>query len=29
VLEHEVLDAAPDGQRLLEVETFGELVKWF
>ena len=29
VLEHEVLDAAPTGQRLLEVGTFAELVEWF
>jgi len=29
VLEHEGLDAAPDGQRLLEVERFGELLEWF
>ena len=29
VLEHEVRDEAPEGQRLLEVEGFGELVKWF
>jgi putative hydrolase of the HAD superfamily len=28
-LEHEMLDAAPEGQRLLEVGTFGELGKWF
>ena len=29
VLEHEVLDAAPAGQRLIEVENFGGLVRWF
>ncbi len=29
VLEHETLDAPPDGQRLLEVGSFGELVRWF
>lgn len=29
VLEHEHLEAAPEGQRLLEVGSFGELVKWF
>jgi putative hydrolase of the HAD superfamily len=29
VLEHEVRDSAPEGQHLLEVENFGELVKWF
>jgi putative hydrolase of the HAD superfamily len=29
VLEHEGLDAPPDGQRLLEVGSFRELVKWF
>jgi putative hydrolase of the HAD superfamily len=29
VLEHETLDAAPAGQRLLEVGSFGELGKWF
>jgi putative hydrolase of the HAD superfamily len=29
VLEHEVLDAAPAGQRLLEVERFGGLLEYF
>jgi putative hydrolase of the HAD superfamily len=29
VLEHEHLDTAPAGQRLLEVAGFGDLVKWF
>lgn len=29
VLEHETLDAAPPGQNLLEVGSFGELGKWF
>jgi len=29
VLEHEQLDAAPDGQRLLEVAEFGELLRYF
>lgn len=29
VLENEHLDAAPEGQRLLEVGSFGELVRWF
>jgi putative hydrolase of the HAD superfamily len=29
VLEHEVLDEAPAGQHLLEVENFGELLKYF
>jgi len=29
VLEHEVRVEAPEGQRLLEVENFGELVEWF
>jgi len=29
VLEHEVRDEAPAGQHLLEVERFGDLVKWF
>lgn len=29
VLEHEGLDAAPEGQRLLEVASFGELVRYF
>src|SRR5579875_2934047 len=29
VLEHEHLDAAPAGQRLLEVSGFGELIHWF
>ncbi|MGC2300885.1 MAG: HAD family hydrolase [Acidobacteriaceae bacterium] len=29
VLEHEVLDAAPAGQRLLEVESFGGLLGYF
>jgi putative hydrolase of the HAD superfamily len=29
VLEHEQLDAPPDGQRLLEVASFGELLKYF
>jgi len=29
VLEHEMLDAAPAGQHLLEVENFGELVNYF
>lgn len=28
-LEHEVLDPAPQGQRLLEVAGFAELAKWF
>jgi putative hydrolase of the HAD superfamily len=29
VLEHELRDEPPAGQHLLEVENFGELVKWF
>ena len=29
VLEHERLDAPPDGQRLLEVASFAELGEWF
>jgi putative hydrolase of the HAD superfamily len=29
VLEHESLAAAPDGQRLLEVRSFSELLQWF
>jgi putative hydrolase of the HAD superfamily len=29
VLEHDALDPAPAGQHLLEVESFGDLVKWF
>ncbi|MFP5226527.1 MAG: HAD family hydrolase [Acidobacteriota bacterium] len=29
VLEHEVRDEAPDGRHLLEVESFGDLLKWF
>lgn len=29
VLEHELRDEAPAGQHLLEVENFGELVRWF
>jgi hypothetical protein len=29
VLEHEVLDAAPVGQRLLEVESFRGLLEYF
>lgn len=29
VLEHEILDPAPEGQRLLEAASFGELVNWF
>ena len=28
-LEHEALDPAPEGQRLLEVARFGELGRWF
>lgn len=29
VLEHETLDPAPEGQRLLEVQSFGELTRYF
>jgi putative hydrolase of the HAD superfamily len=29
ILEHELRDAAPAGQHLLEVESFGDLLKWF
>ena len=29
VLEHEIRDEAPQGQHLLEVESFGDLAKWF
>ena len=29
VLEHDSLDAAPEGQRLLEVSGFAELLRWF
>lgn len=29
VLEHELRDEAPEGQHLLEVESFGDLVQWF
>ena len=29
VLEHELREAAPEGQYLLEIETFGELLRWF
>jgi putative hydrolase of the HAD superfamily len=29
VLEHEVRDEAPPGQRLIEVENFGGLLEWF
>jgi len=29
ILEHELRDEAPAGQHLLEVESFGDLVKWF
>jgi putative hydrolase of the HAD superfamily len=29
VLEHDSLDPAPAGRHLLEVESFGDLVKWF
>jgi putative hydrolase of the HAD superfamily len=29
VLEHEALDPAPEGQHLLELASFGELLEWF
>ncbi|HEY6448145.1 MAG TPA: HAD family hydrolase [Acidobacteriaceae bacterium] len=29
VLEHDALDSAPEGRRLLEVASFGDLLRWF